>query len=216
VPNTTADDLRRIALEQFSTVGFAGASLGSIAEEAGMSKSSVLYHYSSKEALLDAAVAPAVEKLHAIIDGFAPAGEEGHGAFVVAFVDFVLEHGAELHIFINQGQALGHVGAIGRANQLVERLAVLADAGIPTVEGRVRFGMALGGAAYLVAATRTFAPSVDPEPAHEVRSALILSVTQLLAPLPSAAHEPRSDARAESTPPAHSASNPAPEPAHAG
>lgn len=190
MPNTTADDLRRIALEQFSTVGFAGASLGSIAEEAGMSKSSVLYHYASKEALLDAAVAPAVEKLHAIIDGFAPAGEEGHAAFVTAFVDFVLEHGAELHIFINQGQALGNVGAIGRANQLVERLAGLADAGIPTVEGRIRFGMALGGAAYLVAAARTFAPATEPEPEHEVRSALIVSVTQLLAPLPPDLREP--------------------------
>ncbi len=214
MPNTTADDLRRIALEQFSTVGFAGASLGSIAEEAGMSKSSVLYHYASKEALLDAAVVPAVEKLHTIIDGFAPAGEEGHATFVAAFVDFVLEHGAELHIFISQGQALGHVGAIGRANQLVERLAGLADAGIPTVEGRVRFGMALGGAAYLVAATRTFAPSTEPVPEEEIRSALVVSITQLLAPIPTAD-------RSESAPAmSHAPSEPEPEPerepAHAG
>lgn len=212
MPNTTADDLRRIALEQFSTVGFAGASLGSIAEEAGMSKSSVLYHYASKEALLDAAVVPAVEKLHTISDGFAPAGEEGHATFVAAFVDFVLEHGAELHIFISQGQALGHVGAIGRANQLVERLAGLADAGIPTVEGRVRFGMALGGAAYLVAATRTFAPSTEPVPEEEIRSALVVSITQLLAPIPTADRSESAPAMSH----APSEPEPEPEPAHAG
>lgn len=216
MPNTTADDLRRIALEQFSTVGFAGASLGSIAEEAGMSKSSVLYHYASKEALLDAAVAPAVEKLHTIIDGFAPAGEEGHATFVAAFVDFVLEHGAELHIFISQGQALGNVGAIGRANQLVERLAGLADAGIPTVEGRVRFGMALGGAAYLVAATRAFAPTTDPVPEEEIRSALVVSITQLLAPIPPAVRSAGAEVLAARSEPAPSMSHASPEPAHAG
>ncbi len=216
MPNTTADDLRRIALEQFSTVGFAGASLGSIAEEAGMSKSSVLYHYASKEALLDAAVTPAVEKLHAIIDGFAPAGEDGHATFVAAFVDFVLEHGAELHIFIGQGQALSNVGAIGRANQLVERLAGLADAGIPTVEGRVRFGMALGGAAYLVAATRAFAPTTDPVPEEEIRSALVVSITQLLAPIPPAVRSAGAEVLTVRPVSAPSESHTSPEPAHAG
>ncbi|MET0590664.1 MAG: TetR/AcrR family transcriptional regulator [Naasia sp.] len=181
MPNTTADDLRRIALEQFSSVGFAGASLGSIAEAAGMSKSSVLYHYASKEALLDAAVAPAVERLHSIIDVHAAEGISDQAAFVSAFVDFILDHGAELHIFMNQGQTLGGIAVIDRANALVERLASLAENDIPTVEGRVRFGIALGGAAYLVAAARTFTPNGLTDP-HETRAALVATLSMLLAP----------------------------------
>ena len=50
-----ADELKQVALEQFATVGFAASSLQHIADRAGYSKSSVLYHYASKEALGHAA-----------------------------------------------------------------------------------------------------------------------------------------------------------------
>ena len=49
---SSQEDLRTIALAEFATAGYAGTSLQRIAELAGLSKSSVLYHYASKEALL--------------------------------------------------------------------------------------------------------------------------------------------------------------------
>ena len=49
---TTSDELRTIALTEFANAGYAGTSLQRIADVAGVSKSAVLYHYASKEALL--------------------------------------------------------------------------------------------------------------------------------------------------------------------
>ena len=48
--STSAEDLRTIALTEFATAGYAATSLHRIAELAGLSKSSVLYHYESKDA----------------------------------------------------------------------------------------------------------------------------------------------------------------------
>ena len=55
------DALRReiLAVSQrlFSTVGFRGTSLQMIADEVGCSKASLLYHFKSKAAILDALIA---------------------------------------------------------------------------------------------------------------------------------------------------------------
>ena len=63
---STHDDLRDIALNEFAAAGYGGTSLQRIAEIAGLSKSSVLYHYGSKEALLEAAIGPAIGALMAL------------------------------------------------------------------------------------------------------------------------------------------------------
>ncbi|WP_233255515.1 TetR/AcrR family transcriptional regulator [Naasia lichenicola] len=182
--NTSAEELRRIALQHFARIGFAGASLNAIAEEAGLSKSSVLYHYSSKEALLAAAVEPAVDRLAEVIEGFT---RTGRGAmddeFVQRFVDLLLSHRLEVHVFINQGQSLADIPAIQRANALIQRLGDAVTDHIPTVRDRIRFGVALGGAAYvLVAAAQWSSEPLDD--LDETRAALVDTITTLLADLP--------------------------------
>ena len=186
--NTSAADLRRIALEQFAQVGFAGASLGSIADAAGLAKSSVLYHYSSKEALLAAAVEPAIDRLAEVIDGYAGTGAAGED-FVERFVDFLLMHRLEVHVFINQGQSLRAIPTIERANSLIQRLGDAVTDHIPTVADRIRFGIALGGAAYVLVAAANW--SSDPlDDLDEIRAALITSVTSLLADVSAGAVAP--------------------------
>jgi TetR/AcrR family transcriptional regulator len=178
VANTSATELRRIALEQFARFGFAGASLGSIAEAAGLTKSSVLYHYSSKEALLAAAVEPAIDRLAEVIDGYL--GGPLSPAFVEQFVDLLLAHRLELHVFINQGQSLNDIPVIQRANALIQRLGEAATDHIPTTRDRIRFGIALGGAAYVLVATANW--SNEPfDDIDEIRAALVDSITTLLA-----------------------------------
>ena len=63
----TSDELRRVALDQFSSAGYLATSLQNIADAAGVSKASVLYHFESKESLLDAALAPTVDALDVIV-----------------------------------------------------------------------------------------------------------------------------------------------------
>src|ERR687889_235221 len=69
-----ADELKHVALEQFASVGFAGTSLQQIADHAGYSKSSVLYHYASKEALLEAAIGPAIDAMESLLGDFVASG----------------------------------------------------------------------------------------------------------------------------------------------
>lgn len=178
--NTSAAELRAIALRQFATNGFAGSSLQHIADRAGLSKSSVLYHYASKEALLEAAVTPAIDRLQAVIASVptsaSSAGERD--AFVADFIDFLLDYRLAVHTFINQGQSLRGLPVIDRANALVEQLGLRVSIDLPTTEERVRLGVALGGAAYILVASATWGD--EDQPVDEIRAALVAVVSQLL------------------------------------
>jgi AcrR family transcriptional regulator len=181
---STHDDLRDIALIEFAAAGYAGTSLQRIAEIAGLSKSSVLYHYSSKEALLEAAVAPAIDRMDQIltsIEGL-PLIDDTRRAFIEQFVDFLLQYRLEVHMFVNQGPSLEDVPVIDRANALVARLGTFFSSTVSTVEDSLRFGIALGGAAYVLSVTHdeSMLPLAD---VAEVRSALITIVSELVAPV---------------------------------
>jgi TetR/AcrR family transcriptional regulator len=179
---STHDDLRVIALNEFAYNGYAGTSLQRIAEIAGLSKSSVLYHYASKEALLEAAIGPAIDRINDLIESFTtslndPAAQR---AFVEQFVDLLLEHRLEVHMFINQGPGLEDVPVVDRANEIVARMSMLTANAVSSVEDHLRFGIALGGAAYVLSVKDE---SLDVPPVDEVRAALVTILSELLAPL---------------------------------
>ena len=184
---TTSDELRLIALEQFASIGFAGASLAHIADVAGYSKSSVLYHFASKEALLEAVLTPAIDRLEEILESFlaVPETEATRLRFVDDFIDFILEFTLELHTFINQAQSLTGIAVIDRAGVLIVRLSNAICDNNASVEDRIRFGMALGGAAYTLVAGMNFsAPVARPDTApDEIRAALRVVIIELLAPV---------------------------------
>jgi TetR/AcrR family transcriptional regulator len=177
------DELLAVALEQFAMAGFAGTSLQQIADAAGYSKSSVLYHFASKEALLEAAIGPAIDKLADLLRdlGQVRRSPESRGAFVEEFIDFLFAYRLEVHTFINQGQSLRGVPVIDRANALLGVLTGMFEAEMATPEEKVRFGMALGGAAYLLVAGMTFGRDVDMAD-DEFRQALAHTVSELLTP----------------------------------
>jgi len=183
---TTADDLRRVALELFASDGYASTSLQQIADRAGVSKASVLYHFASKEVLLESVLAPAVDQLDSILGEAHLAQLRGGGAeraeFLERFVDFLLEHRAAAVIFVNQAASLVDVPVIARANAEIELVSGYLEANAGSLEEKVRFGVALGGAAYLLAG----APMAMPE--HDVttlRTALITVLSDLLGVAPS-------------------------------
>jgi AcrR family transcriptional regulator len=64
----TRETIRAVALELFSTKGFEQTSLREIAERVGLTKASLYYHYSSKQALLLAVVEPVLLGWRAIAD----------------------------------------------------------------------------------------------------------------------------------------------------
>lgn len=177
------DDLRAIALTEFTTAGYASTSLQRIAEIAGLSKSSVLYHYASKEALLEAAISPAIDRMDAILESI-----EGHvldaerrAVFLGEFTNFLLEHRHEVHMFINQGPTIAGVPVVDRANRLVVRLAEFFRANSTSTEDKMRFGIALGGAAYMLCTIDEL--QLEDAPLSETRAALVKIMTELLAPI---------------------------------
>lgn len=181
--STSSEDLRAIALTEFAAAGYAGTSLHRIADLAGLSKSSVLYHFSSKETLLEAAVAPAIDRMDQILDALETRtlNAAGRTAFLAEFVDFILQYRLEVHMFINQGPSLVDVPVIDRANDLVLRLARYFAANTGSVEEKMRFGIALGGAAYMLCTEDSL--GLDAAPIDETRAALVNILTGLLAPV---------------------------------
>lgn len=179
----THEDLRRIALAEFAASGYGGTSLQRVAELAGVSKSSVLYHFDSKEALLEAAIAPALDRMDQILATLAEAGfgPDAHARFLQEFVDFLLAHRLEVHTFINQSLALQDVPVVLRAHELVGRLSEHLQERTASTIDSMRFGVALGGAAYMLCSMSTF--GVEEPPEAEVRAALLQILGELLAPI---------------------------------
>lgn len=64
----TRETIRAVALELFSDKGFEQTSLREIAERVGLTKASLYYHYSSKQALLLAVVEPMITGWRSIVD----------------------------------------------------------------------------------------------------------------------------------------------------
>ena len=185
---TTADDLRRVALQEFAAAGYLGTSLQQIADRAGVSKATVLYHFSSKEVLLEAVLSPALDQLDGILGQVGLAGLQRGGdartEFLERFVDFLLEHRSAVYIFVNQATSLVDIPVVERANAEIELISRYFEENVGSVEEKVRFGVALGGAAYLLAG----APVSMPEPdLGALRSALLNVLGDLLAPSHSAA-----------------------------
>jgi AcrR family transcriptional regulator len=160
------------ALRQFAVVGFEGASLQRIATDAGLSKSSVLYHFASKEALLDAALRPAVEDLAGVVDEMVRiADAASRRAFLVRFVDYLLEHRLAIAVIFNHGQALAGHAVIDEADRLVRDLADRLAPGQGGEREVLRFGVALAGAAFMLVAADRWAPAHVPD--DELRAGLV-------------------------------------------
>lgn len=180
-----AAPLLQSALRQFAAVGFEGASLQRIASDAGLSKSSVLYHFASKEALLDAALRPAVEDLHILLEQLIEhGGDAPRPAFLADFVDYLFAHRLAIAVLISHGQGLAGHAVVDEADALVRRLSECLGGSEPADPATVRFGVALAGAAFMLVASDRWATSHVPE--DQLRATLVEVLGQLvLEPSPS-------------------------------
>jgi AcrR family transcriptional regulator len=160
------------ALRQFAAVGFDGASLQKIAADAGLSKSSVLYHFGSKEALLDAALRPAVEDLAVLVDDIVALSDDpSRRVFLTRFVDYLFAHRLAIAVIFNHGQALAGHAVIDEADALVRDLADRLKPVGTKDRQMLRFGVALSGAAFMLVAADRWA--TDHVPDEEVRAELV-------------------------------------------
>lgn len=174
-----SEELRDAAISLFATDGYAATSIQNIADAAGYSKSSVLYHFASKESLLEAALEPVNLKLEELVESF-----EQHGSFsgqerITSFVDVLMAYRREAAVIMIQGQSLTDVPVIRHSNAIVARLSAAIFTHNVTVEDRIRIGVGLAGAAFVLVAGHSFLPDEHLPADAEVRAALIAVLEDL-------------------------------------
>ena len=167
------------ALRHFAAVGFEGASLQRIAVDAGLSKSSVLYHFASKDALLDAALRPAVDDLRCLLAEVPRSVDEAaRSVFLARFVDYLYLHRLAVAVLINHGSSLAGHAVIDEADALVRNLSDrLGAAGSDDLDG-IRFGVALAGAAFMLVAADRWAVATESE--DDLRAGLTAVLADLV------------------------------------
>lgn len=185
------DELRDIALAEFASAGYSATSLQRIADLAGISKASVLYHYAAKEHLLEAAIAPTLDELDTLVATAEDAeySVDNREAFVLRFVDFLLGHRQQVHLIINQQATIVDTPVINRAQALMVRLASFFHSRGASTAEKLRLGVAFGGAAYSLAAAKAL--GIEEPPVEEVREALVAVMLDLLLPMKARASDPR-------------------------
>jgi AcrR family transcriptional regulator len=172
------------ALTRFALEGFLATSIQHIADDAGVSKATVLYHFSSKEDLLEEAIAPALKNFEHLInrvndtDGFG--GPANRTDFVKDFVPFLITNRLGIHIIVTHAHLAVNHPALSKAMALMSRMAELVDRSSTSDIDALRFGVALSGATYaLVSETLLGLQSLSPE---QLEAGLTIVLSDMIAP----------------------------------
>jgi len=150
------ENILNTALERYSLHGIAATSVQDIADHAQSSKANVLYHFTSKEQLVDNALSPALEALDAIVRGAETIGFDTRGpreVFVEGFIDFLLHHRLAVQIIVTHPYLADSIPALQSAQELMGRMANLLAGSVPGHSELSRFAIAISGATYAVASS---------------------------------------------------------------
>ena len=172
------------ALQRFALDGFLATSVQHIADDAGVSKATVMYHCASKEDLLQHAITPALDELTKLVDAVGDndslADPAGRAAFVDAFVPFLITNRLGIHIIVTHAHLAHSHPALIRALTLMSRLADTVERSSTSPIDALRFGVALSGATYsLVSETLLGMDKLDPT---ELEAGLKAVLTEMLTP----------------------------------
>lgn len=153
-----------MTIEQVAEKGYAGASLSRIAEAAGITKAAVLYHFTSKEALVDAAYQ---HVLTTLVDAVGTAIEaasdpEGPATYVRSMIGHFAEHPRHTRVIIeamsNRGRSHSPQERWGPLAQLIDTAAMArASRG---VDSRT-LAIIVGGAVDAIVSERLSDPDYD-------------------------------------------------------
>lgn len=137
------EEIQAAALELFATNGYAQTSLRELAERLGISKAALYYHYSSKDDLLRALIAPLIRDGEALLDDVRSGRLDEPRAIVGRYWDLCITHRALFRGLLSNLQVLTRLDVV---EQLIswrtELDAVLVG---PRPEDQVRAVVALGG-----------------------------------------------------------------------
>lgn len=112
------------ALAEFSTSGFAAASVAGLTERAGVSKAAFVYHFDSKDALLVELVEPLLDDLDEMIERHGPdlVSPDAIEAFLREYLQILLAH-AEIAEWVDGDKSVLHHPVLGPRLEELNRRA---------------------------------------------------------------------------------------------
>ncbi len=142
----TRAHILEVALELIADRGFAATSTREISERLGFTKAALYYHFRTKDDLLAALVAPALDDLRRLTAGAAaPGGDATRRALLGGYVALVGRHEKLIRV-LSEDPAARHGAPLAAAMPLYGRLVqLLAGTETPDAAQRTRVRAALGG-----------------------------------------------------------------------
>ena len=155
----TRNRILEVALELFAEHGFAATSTREISERLGFTKAALYYHFRTKDELLEALLAPALNGLRELAAKEIDPSPSARRAVMAGYVDLVAAN-AELIRVLTQDPSVGNRPEFANHKAMFERLAQsLSGHEHPSVAELTRVRAAIGG----VHAARVFTePGEDP------------------------------------------------------
>ncbi|GAB3487294.1 TetR/AcrR family transcriptional regulator [Nocardiopsis coralliicola] len=145
----TRAEIRATALGLFAQHGFAGTSLRQIAEQLGITKAALYYHFPSKDALLAEIIDPMIaagESYLAEAEAAAAQGRPDRAAVIGGYYDFIRNHRRVMELLLHD---LGSVARVGTIVDAVlswrERLSAVLFGPEPAAAQRAMAVVAFGG-----------------------------------------------------------------------
>jgi len=139
----TREEVKAVALDLFSTRGFEQTSLREIAEQLGITKAALYYHFASKRDLLSALITPMVEDLQGFLATAVEHSADQPRAVLEGYFDMCLRHRRVLAGLLRDVQVLSELDLVNTMIHWRTQLDVLLVG--PDPVDRVRAVVALGG-----------------------------------------------------------------------
>ena len=162
------------ARELFLRQGAQATSIREIAERVGLTKTAVLYHFTTKAEILSALATPLFEDLEAVVaETPDPPDEAARWALIESLVDVYLKHRAVLSLALSNFHILASDVGYPRFVKAMTRANALAAGQSPDLADRVR-------AAQAVAALSDPVILLKDEPVEELRRHVLAGARRLL------------------------------------
>jgi AcrR family transcriptional regulator len=140
----TRERVDEVALELFLRQGFSRTTLQDIADELGLTRAALYFHYRSKDHLIASLIQPAKDAVDAFLD-HAGRTEPPARELLEGFFDLNYHHRRILLALVRDPTGLGSVDAEGWVTELAAQAQRLLAGDDPTPDRRIRAVVAING-----------------------------------------------------------------------
>ncbi|MEV6157491.1 TetR/AcrR family transcriptional regulator [Nonomuraea sp. NPDC052129] len=144
-PSDTKQRIQDVARELFAQKGVQRTSLQEIADQLGITKPALYYHFSSREDLVRSIVQPIIDEEEAFLTSQEALDEVDPRALLEGYFDFHYRHREAMVLMLSELTTLADLGLIDLVLDWRRRLTKLLHGPEPTLEQATRAVIAFGG-----------------------------------------------------------------------